>query len=72
MEGITITNAVKAQFDERIEFLKTRIDALHKEFPQVKKSGDTIRNFDWKTQMLCHRNELSLRENILEGAKIID
>lgn len=72
MKGVTITNEVKNEFDDRIIFLKKRIDDLHKEFPKVKKSGDIRTNFDWKTNMLCHRNELSLRESILEDAEIVD
>jgi len=72
MKGITITKEIKCQFDERIDFLKKRIEDLNQEFPEIKRLGGQRELFDWKTEKLCHGNELYFRESILKDAKIVD
>jgi len=81
MKGMTITQEIKNEFDERISFLKKRLNELQEEFNM----GNTIPNNsyntsqklktinpDWKCQKLIHLNELSLREKILRDAVIVD
>jgi len=67
-----MTKEIKHKFDERIDFLKKRLEKLHQKFPQIKRMQNQIDIFDWKTEKLCHGNELYFIESILEDAKIID
>ena len=81
MKGITITQEIKNEFDERISFLKKRLNELEEEFNMVNtipnNSYNTSQklkmiNPDWKYEKLIHLNELSLLEKILEDAFIVD
>lgn len=61
-------------------FKKNRIDELEQQRNSVKAKNNAFAtserlkslNPDWKTQMLIHRNELCIYENILKDAAIVD
>lgn len=72
MKGIIITKEIKLQFDERIDYIKKRLEDLQKEFPRIKREQNQRDIFDWKIAKLCFRNEIAFRESVLEDAKIID
>jgi phage shock protein A len=80
MIGITITQEIKAQFEERITFLKNRINDLEQERNSVKVKNNAFAtherlksiNPEWKMQMMCHKNELYFREDVLKDAVIVD
>lgn len=81
MKGITITQEIKNEFDERISFLKKKLNELQEEFNTANtiptNSYNTLQklkmiNPDWKYEKLIHLNELSLREKILKDAVIVD
>lgn len=81
MKGITITQEIKNGFDERISFLKNRLNELQEEF----NTANTIPNNrfnteqklkminpDWRCEKLIHLNELSFIEKILKDVFIVD
>lgn len=80
MKGITITQEIKIQFEERIAFLKNRINDLEQQLNGVKVKNNAFAtherlksiNSEWKMQMMCHKNELNFREDILKDAVIVD
>jgi hypothetical protein len=80
MKGITITQEIKNQFDERISFLNKRLNGLEDEYKKAKvnnnayATGERLKdiNPDWKMQKIMYRNELGLREEILKDAIIVD
>lgn len=80
MKGITITQEIKNQFDERILFLNKRLNDLDDEFKKAKvnnnayDTGERLKNINpnWKMEKIMYRNELGLREEILKDAIIVD
>lgn len=80
MVGITITQEIKTQFEERITLLKNKINYLEKQRNDVKVKNNAFAtherlrliNPDWGMTMICHKNELILRESILEDAVVVD
>jgi hypothetical protein len=80
MKGITITQEIKNQFDERISFLNHRLNDLEDEFKKAKVNNNSYAtekrlkdiNSDWKMQNIMYSNELALREEMLKDAIIID
>ena len=80
MIGITITQEIKIQFEERITFLKNRINDLEQQRNSVKVKNNGFAtherlnsiNPDWRMQMTCHKNELYFREDVLKDAIIVD
>ena len=80
MIGIAITQEIKAQFEERITFLKNRINDLEQERNSVKVKNNAFStnerlkliNPEWKMQMMYHKNELDFREDVLKDAIIVD
>ena len=80
MKGITITQEIKSQFQERINFLKKRINDLEEQYNSAKVKNNAFStherlksiNPDWKIQMMCHKNELYFREDVLKDAIIVE
>lgn len=81
MEGITINKSVKIVFEERITFLKKRLSELQEEFKQANTNPRNAYNTqeklkminpNWKMEKLIFLNELSLREEILKDAIVVD
>ena len=79
MVGITITQEIKSQFEERITFLKNRINDLEQQRNGVKVKNNVFAtnerlksiNPDWRMQMTCHKNELSFIKDVLKDAVIV-
>ena len=59
MKGITITKEIQMDFEGRI-----------KELIEIPKFRREIH--EWRCEMLCHKNELYFRNNILEDAIIVE
>lgn len=81
MKGISITNEVNKQFEERILFLNKKLNELQDQFKQA----NTIKNNafnthenlkfinpNWKMQKLIFLNELTLRKEFLKDSTIIE
>ncbi len=81
MKGIIITQKIKNQFEERILFLKKKLNNLQEEFNMAntipsnsyntKQKLKTI-NPEWECQKIMFTNELFLREEILRDAVIFN
>ncbi len=80
MKGITLTQEIKVEFENRISFLKKRLNELEQQYEKAKMNNNvawtTERlkeiNPDWKIEKLCHINELNLREEIMRNSIFID
>lgn len=59
MKGITLTKEIQIEFEKRI------IELI--EIPKCERDI-----MEWRTAMLCHKNELYFRKSILEDAIIVD
>lgn len=78
MKGITVTQEIKNQLQERIDFLKNKINYLEEQRNSAKVNNNGFAtherlksiNPDWRMQMTCYKNELYFTEDILKDAVV--
>ena len=80
MKGVTITQEIKIEFENRIEFLKKRLNGLEQQYKNAKINknvawtSERLKDINprWKMEKICHLNELSLREEFIKDSIVID